>query len=172
MDPLTTERLILRDFVGMDWVAVYEIFSDPDVAQYTYLMDSARVRKWVAGKLKNQCRTPRVAQGKAIVLQEQDQLIGWIEMSPPQFIGRPSVPGEMALSYALHRSFSGHGYMTEAVRQMMNFAFENLQVPQLVATCEVVNAPVGARSGKSRHGSRRNLHAFGTRLYGDSLLPL
>lgn len=134
-------------------MAVYEVFSDPDVARHTYLMDSAQSRKWVAGKLKNQSRTPRLAQGKAIVLQEQELLIGWIEMSPPQFIGRPVVPGELALSYALHRSFWGNGYMTEALRKMMDFAFESLHAPQLVATCEVLNtasARVMERAGMVR----------------------
>ncbi len=139
MDSLTTERLILRKFTGTDWRAVHEIFSHQDVARYTYAMDAAQSRDWVTRRIKQQYRKSKTAVSWAITLREQERLIGYIELAPPLNIGRVCVPGELALEYALHRSFWGRGYMTEAAREMIDFAFETLQVPQLAATCETSN---------------------------------
>jgi len=138
MNELITERLILREFTGMDWPAMYEIFSNPDVARYIYAMNEAQCRDWVTDKLKQQYNREPIPASRAVVLREENRLIGYVQLALPMNVG-DGVPGELALDYALHRSFWGRGYMTEAARRMIRFAFETLHVPQIVATCETSN---------------------------------
>lgn len=138
MNTLTTKRLILREFTGMDWPAMYEIFSDPDVARYVYPMNETQCRDWVTDKLKQQYSRKPIPTSRAVVLREEDRLIGYVQLAWPLGVGG-GVPGQLALDYALHRSYWGRGYMSEAVRRMIRFAFETLDVPQLAAICETTN---------------------------------
>ena len=138
MNELITERLILREFTGTDWPAIHEIFSNPDVARYVYPINEAQCRDWVTDKLKQQYNREPIPVSRAVVLRKENRLIGYVQLARPMNVGK-GAPGELALDYALHRSFWGHGYMTEAVRRMIRFAFETLDAPQVVATCETTN---------------------------------
>lgn len=67
------------------------------------------------------------------------------------------------LGWVLDPDFTGHGYTTEAVRELMRICFEELRVRRVVATCFADDIP--SWRVMERVGMRRELHAVGDALH-------
>ncbi|MEM7188276.1 MAG: GNAT family protein [Pseudomonadota bacterium] len=90
----------------------------------------------------------------AIELLSVDHVIGTVRISVTSEAHRSGDIG-----YALNPDFSGHGYMTEAVRRIIGVGFRNLNLHRIWATADVENArswQFMERAGMRREGTLRD----------------
>jgi [ribosomal protein S5]-alanine N-acetyltransferase len=149
---LTTQRLILREFVEEDWEAVLMYQSDPLYLRYYAWTQrtEADVREFVGWFLANQQELPRTKFQLAVVLKSEGQLIGncGVRVNDPEL-------REGNIGYELDPRYWGHGYATEAAREIVRFGFEELGLHRIWSWCVAENV-----------GSARVLEKVGMRQEG------
>src|SRR5687767_4699421 len=108
---LTTQRLILREFVEEDWEAVLTYQSDPLYLRYNpwTQRSEADVREFVGWFLANQQEQPRAKFQLAVILKMEGRLIGncGVRVNDPEL-------REGNIGYELDPRHWGRGYATEA----------------------------------------------------------
>lgn len=143
MREIETERLLLRDFVAADWDAFQAMLTDDETTRYMHFArwtDDQR-REWFDWCLTNKEEPTPDVYNWAIVRKATGRTIGWLGIGSAS---HPIVEGERDFGYLLARAEWGQGYMTEALRALLDYEFAVLGTPLLSATCEVVN-PASAR---------------------------
>jgi RimJ/RimL family protein N-acetyltransferase len=170
--PLVTKRLILRDFLPIDWEVVSAFLSDLDVTRYMHFgkYSSSELKNWFEWCLENNQLERPIAYNRAIVLKTSERLIGWFGIGKPS---KPSMPGERDFGFALDKQFWGNGYMTEALQAVLAYEFEHLEAKRIFATCETENtasARVMEKAGMQYEGTfydadfegnKANRHRYG-----------
>jgi RimJ/RimL family protein N-acetyltransferase len=75
---LETERLILRDFVEEDWLAVFNYQTNPLYLRFNKWTDRTpeAVREFVSWFMNHQIQEPRIKFQMAVVLKSNNQLLG------------------------------------------------------------------------------------------------
>ena len=136
--PITSRRLVLRDFVEEDWADIHALRSDSAVARFMDFNPEtpAQSREWLTRVIFHNWEQPRLAYNLAIVRRADDRVIGWIG------IGRSSrhpQAGELGFGYMLHRAAWGQGYATEAVQAVVDFGFRALGGQRISAWCCAAN---------------------------------
>ncbi len=133
---LTTERLILRDFVEADWPALHAVESRPEVARYQGFSPRTEEesRAYVMGSIVSARERPRQTYDLAVVLTSEAELIGRVGLSVTD-----AEIGEAVLWYTLHPDRWGQGYMTEAARGLIGFGFGELWLHRIWADCDPAN---------------------------------
>ena len=146
---LTTERLLLRDFVEADWEAVLAYQRDPlYLRYYAWTRRTAEdAREFVGWFLAHQREDPRTKFQLAVVLESEDRLIGncGVRVNDP-------VLREGNIGFELDSRFWGQGYATEAAREIVRFGFEELNLHRISAYC--VNENVGSARVLEKVGMR------------------
>ncbi len=147
---LTTERLILRDFLERDWEALLAYQQDPLYLRYNEWTSRTEedVREFVQRFLDQQTQSPRIKYQFAVTLKSTGQLIGncGVRRDSPE-------AHEADMGYELDPKFWGNGYATEAARTVMRFGFLHMNVQRISAWCVADNV-----------GSARVLEKLGMRL--------
>lgn len=137
MPRLETERLVLREIHPVaDLAALHSLFSDPDVARYTDTgpfespEEAEEVMEWICGIFAQ-----HVGMRWALALKtDEDAMIGtagynqWHQWNNSAEIG-----------YDLKSDLWGSGLMTEALRQMLGFGFDNMALNRIEADVTVGN---------------------------------
>ena len=125
MKTLETERLLLRDWKPEEAADMLEFYRDPDI------WPRAGGQVFTALDQCEQCIQDYAAAQEtwAVVLKETGQPIGSIFLED---IGR--YPGYREMEFVLSGAYHGRGYMTEAVKQVLEYAFETLKL-EVVAAC-------------------------------------
>lgn len=146
---LTTERLILRDFVESDWQTVLAYQQDPLYLRYNEWTSRSpdEVREFIQMFLAHQKQIPRIKFQFAITLKSTGHLIGncGVRRDSPE-----AQEGDMG--YELDPRHWGRGYATEAARTMLNFGFSNLNLRRISAWCVADN--VGSANVLKKIGMR------------------
>jgi len=169
-----TPRLVLREFEEGDWEAVLAYQSDPRYLRYyPWTARSAEeVRAFVAMFLAWRAASPRTRYQLAITLRAEGSA------APGALIGNVGIrkPGPDAtvaeLGYELDPTHWGYGYATEAAAAMLRFAFVDLALHRVSATCIAENAAsarVLEKLGMVLEGRQREQQWFKGRWW-DSLL--
>lgn len=132
MARLETQRLILRDFEPGDWDAIHALVSDLEVGRFMHFRTwgEDKAREWFAWCLENNKQSPRDAYNWAIVVRATGDVIGWLGIGGM---------AERSCGYALRPRSWGQGYMTEALRAVIDYEFRVLGARRVRATCEVAN---------------------------------
>jgi len=149
---LTTSRLLLRDFTLADVPALFAYQSDPRYLRY-YPQDVTTL-EWsqslVQRFVEAQSVTPRHKFQFAVCLPDTGQLIGncGIRKQSPEATAAD-------IGYEFKPDYWGHGYATEAARELLRFGFEELQLHRITAECIADNV-----------ASARVLEKIGMRLEG------
>jgi RimJ/RimL family protein N-acetyltransferase len=133
---LTTERLLLREFLANDWHAVFAYQSDPRYLRYSPWTHHLReqVERLVQTCIGWQHEQPRSKFQLAIVLQTTHQVIGTCG------IRRVTAHApEVELGYELHPDHWGQRYAAEAARSMLAFGFRTLSLQRVWAQCVAEN---------------------------------
>lgn len=135
---LETPRLVLRPFAAADWHAVNAMVGDPEAMRYMHFAhwDEDRRRQWFDRCVADAESPHTDGVSWAIARKETGEVVGWF------FIGNtdpPSVPGERGFGYLLDRSSWGKGYMTEALRAVLDHEFRVRGTLQVRAECEIGN---------------------------------
>ena len=145
---LHTERLLLTPLAPTDLDVALEMWTDPEVVEYVCdLMDRDTISKEMSHWIKrggNGCigiwcisdRETGEKYGSAILLPmpiEEDDT-DYSLVVPDQM-----PDGDVEIGYFLKRSAWGHGFATEACRRLLQFAFEDTPLNEVVATFDVEN---------------------------------
>lgn len=138
MPILNTQRLVLREFLVTDWDSINRFLSDPEVNRYMHFAkyDQARRRAWFDWCLEIDQVPDRDIYNWAIALPDTDQIIGWLGIGSPSY---PTMTGERDFGYALDQAYWNQGYMTEALRAVLTYEFQELGTLRIFATVETAN---------------------------------
>jgi [ribosomal protein S5]-alanine N-acetyltransferase len=152
---LTTARLRLRDFRPDDWPVAPAYQSDPRYLRYYAWTGrtEADVRAFMQLFLDQQAVAPRWKWQLAITLPGDDRPIGSSGL-------RLDEPGSRVgnIGYELDPEHWGHGYATEAAREMVRFGFGDLGLHRIWSWCVADNgasARVLEKVGMRPEGRRR-----------------
>lgn len=122
---LETEHLILRGWKAADAGDLYEYAKDPDVGPHAGWKphDNPAESRKIIDELF------RVNETWAIVERESGKVIGSIGLEPDKY--RPDIRSK-EMGYSLAKAKWGKGYMTEAAKRIMAYAFETLNLDILM----------------------------------------
>lgn len=133
---LETERLLLRHFHILDGEAMYRVFGDPEVMQFS---DGVKKREWVDNWLGSNLERYYQTWGfgpYAVVEKYSANVIGYCGLFYfPDVDGQP----EVEIGYRLVRSAWKNGYATEAALAVRDYAFSSLGLKRLVAIIDPAN---------------------------------
>ena len=160
MKTLTSERLRLRPVTGRDFSAIAAMDSDPSVMRYLCLKSPVPSYEQALEEAHYilELRAPSGGGTWAITCRTTQTFFGWVWVV---LLG--DVP-YIDLGYRLAPRFWGHGYATEAGRQVAHHAFLDLGIPHLTALIHPLNlasARVVEKVGLSLTGT---VDTFGTAL--------
>lgn len=147
---ISSPRLTLREFCLADAAALHAIESDPLVSRYTtvdaFTLEDAKQRM-----LKNeteQAAAQRRVYELAVERRDNREVIGRVGMG----IDRPE-HREGRLWYVFSRATWGHGFGSEAVRALADYAFKRLELHRLYADCDPRN--IASRRVAEKLGMRQ-----------------
>jgi RimJ/RimL family protein N-acetyltransferase len=152
--PIPTERLILRAFRPEDFDAVFAMQSRPDVARFLYwdARTEAEVREALTKKIASTAiREEEDVLFLAAELHGTGELVGDVVL---QWTSRQHLSGE--IGFIVHPDHQGHGYATEASRELLRLAFEELQLHRVIGRVEARN--IGSARVLEKLGMRREAH--------------
>jgi RimJ/RimL family protein N-acetyltransferase len=156
MPTLETQRLIVRPFTADDLDDIHRIL-DTELAEMDFGGESAMAlderRAWLHWTILGYDQFAKLYQppygDRAIVLKHTQRLIGACGYVPCLMpFGQLASAArstrlsstEFGLYYALSPAYRRQGYATEAVKAMMEYAFEQLRLQRIVATTQYTNA--------------------------------
>jgi len=150
---IQTNRLLLREFVDSDWIAVHEYSSDPEVCEYMeWGPNSVReTKEFLKRAVRAAKDTPRFGYDLAITDLKSRALLGAVGLA---LIGYPA--NQALIGYVLARQYWGQGIMSEAVKAMIGFGFGTLKLHRICAACDPRN--VASYRVMERCGMRREAH--------------
>jgi RimJ/RimL family protein N-acetyltransferase len=149
--PVRTERLLLRPLAESDYDALFDLGTRPEVVRYLMwdVMDAATVRAFLDRRLR---QTTIDGDDTAIVLAAtippSDRMVGEFMLRLTSARHRQ---GE--IGWSLHPDAQGHGYATEAARELMRLGFEELGLHRISADADPRNT--GSLRIMERLGMRR-----------------
>ncbi len=149
---IETERLILRPPTLADAPAIYEAYAqDPEVTRYLIWRPHKSLAETEGFLRELLARRQTGADFTWVITRREDaRLIGMIKPHPADY--------RVGLGYVLARAYWGQGYMTEAVRAVMEWALAQPNVFRVWAVCDVDNlasARVMEKAGMEREGVLR-----------------
>lgn len=146
---LRSERLLMRAVCDKDVDDVFEIYSDEKALQYFArepLRDRAEAERMVAENFA--WDEDPAARFWAVCLADSDRMIGSFTLFHISESNRRAEIG-----YILNRAFWGQGYASEALKRMIEFCFDDLNLARLEADVDPENA--GSLKLLDRHGFER-----------------
>lgn len=158
--PVTTPRLVLRDFCALDLQAVLDCRCDARVTRHMPFgpRDESEAREHLAGILSAQRDPRRSAWELAVERQDDGRVIGACDLTLQS-------AREAEVGYVLGRTSWGLGFGTELAQALLATAFTQLGVERVVSTVEVTNRRsirVLEKAGLRWDGTvRRHAHARG-----------
>jgi len=132
---LETERLILRPMLATDIDALYLIFTDPKVmASFGVdLFNREQMERWLQRNLDHQNQN---GYGLfSVMLKESGELIGDCGLEQMEVEGLQAAE----LGYDFRSDYWNQGFATEAALAVRDYAFDVLQLPQLISLIRVGN---------------------------------
>jgi len=151
--PIETERLLLREFRAEDESDIHAYAGDPEVVRLMIWGPNTpeQTRTYLTSALAKQGEWPRASVGLAMELRSERRMIGAIELRMRDEANRTADIG-----YVLTRKDWGRGYMTEAVRAILDVAFRQLDFHRVWATCDPRNH--ASYRVMEKAGMRREAH--------------
>lgn len=138
--PIETARLLLRPYREADIDVLHDIQSRPEVVRYLYW--EPRTREQVE-KVIRESSDQIDGEGGALTLAIQprgsDTMVGDVVLMYHSEVHRQ---GE--IGYVLHPDHQGHGYATEAAREMLRLGFEQLGLHRIAGRLEARNSASAA----------------------------
>jgi len=133
MNPIKTERLVLRNFTLGDWKALH-----PMIVQYQASDLAAYDQAWPTSPEEIKGVTGWFASGDsylAVCLKDTTQFIGFIALKPES----EEDNRVYNIGYVFDSNYHGKGYATEACRAALRHAFGYLQVRKVVTGTAAAN---------------------------------
>ncbi len=133
---LKTQRLIMRHQVLEDLNDLWALYCDPEITKY--IPDAPRSRDEAKEELEwHMHGHPRNRQLGlwATIHKETGKFIGRCGLLPWNIDGQ----SEVEVAYTIARDYWGQGLATEAAQAILNYGFEVLKLPRLIARIEPEN---------------------------------
>ena len=150
---IASSRLHIRDLTTEDWPAVHALRTNPDVYRYNHFGPESEeeTRTWIRETMVHNHLTPRSSHNCSISLRATGEVIGWIGFGLPS----PDMAShsDLDFGYALLPAFWHQGFMSEAVRGMIDFLFTTTDATSAAATCDVRN--IGSARVMEKAGLRQ-----------------
>ena len=132
---MMSKQVHIREHIAGDVDAYVDWQTDPEVARYLSWLPRSRADAeaslWDA--IEQQSVEDRKRFFFAIVLNDTQEVIGDVGYTA-------SIPSPGNCGWFLRKSFQGRGYATEAVKQMIELAFQSESIDALSASCRCANA--------------------------------
>lgn len=162
-------RLMLRDFVAADEVAVHSYACDPSVTRFMDWGPNSidDTRAFLREAEQQAQKSPRRSFDFAVIDTESHALIGGAALT---LTDAQHHRGE--LGYVIHPDFWSKGLATEATHDLLRFGFDHLHLRRISATCHPENhasSKVLQKAGFSYEGRMRD-HLVVHGAWRDSLL--
>jgi len=145
MQPMLTERLIIRPIRPTDQAALQKMLLDPQVVAYLRYR-SLQTPAAFEAIFKNHFLADKTMTF-GLETKQDHQLIGFYEFHPAGTTG--------IITYALSPQAWGHGYVAEAGRRLMTYGFEALGFDEIQAHYADANPNSGrvmAKMGMQQQG--------------------
>jgi len=152
---LRSARLVLRQWRSDDLAPFAALNADPRVMQHF----PAPLSRAESDALAARCRTVIDERGWGLWAADASPVaafIGFIGLA----IAGPELPcsGAVEVGWRLAAAHWGRGYATEGARAALQFAFDELELPEVVSFTAAVNAR--SRAVMERLGMRRDADTF------------
>lgn len=135
---IETQRLALRQFELTDAKALHDICSQPYILKWMPdwehpLETRYKWLDWVNKQYSLATKeTARIML--AVTLKGSGTLIGMVGIG-----NKEEVENEIEIAYFISEEYSGNGYITEAAKAMLSWAFETLGMEYIIAIVELDN---------------------------------
>jgi RimJ/RimL family protein N-acetyltransferase len=136
--PIETGRLILRTFERADLDAVLAYHALPDVQRYLdwKARDKSEVRAALeAMQQQVSLQRPGDTLTLAIVRQADGAMMGQVSLR-----WHDATAGQGELRFLLNPVYRGQGYAEEAVRSIVDLAFDHFRIHRIFARCDARNS--------------------------------
>ncbi|MCI6574739.1 GNAT family N-acetyltransferase [Corynebacterium kozikiae] len=152
--PLTTQRLKLRAHTPEDVIALQRFYSQPEVARF--LLDEPWSQEDATAKVEE--RLPKTdlngpTNSLALVIEVEGQAIGDVALWFTDVENRVAEIG-----WVLDPAYGGKGYATEAVKTVLDLAFDRYSCRRVVAQMDARNnasAKLAERLGMVKEAHHR-----------------
>ena len=134
--PIVTERLLLRRSRPEDADTISAYRSDPEVHRYQGWdrLDPEGIRAEIVAMAAREPGAPGGWVQFSAEERESGRLVGDVGLSPAD-----DEPGVIKLGYTTSPEFQGRGYATEAVRALVDYAFDTLGADLVRAYASAAN---------------------------------
>jgi ribosomal-protein-alanine N-acetyltransferase len=155
---LQTQRLLLRELIAEDLNEIHKMNSLPEVDQYNTLglpESIAVTEKLIRNWLSEQQALPRMNYVFCIADAASNTFIGMIGLR----LGKPGYRNA-EVWYKFFPEHWGKGYATEALKELLRFGFQDMNLHRIEAGCAVGNIgsiKVLEKVGMIREGRTRKL---------------
>jgi RimJ/RimL family protein N-acetyltransferase len=141
VDRVETDRLVLRRWTLEDLDALVRVFAKPEVWRFPFQrgLTAEETKAFLHRKL-NDWESSGWSQWAA-VSKETGALIGFIGLSPPDFL--PEVMPTVEVGFRLDPDYWGRGLATEGGRAALEFGFSVLGLAEIVSIYEPLNVASG-----------------------------
>lgn len=138
LEPIVTERLVLRRSHADDAPTISAYRSDPEVHRYQgwERTDHEGVREEIESMASRAPGEPGGWVQFSVEERETGRLVGDVGMSPAE-----DEPGVIKVGYTMDPAFQGRGYATEAVVALIAYAFDALGADVVRAYASAANLP-------------------------------
>lgn len=154
---LTTERLILRPLEPGDVDVLWPDISDPEISKHMAWeahTDKAQTEEFLRGEVARR----EQGRGMTWAVYQGGEFCGIVSLIALVRSHRALTFNKAELAYWLGRRHQGRGIMTEAVRRVMRFGFEELGLHKICVSHFTVNG-----------ASERLIKRLGFRYVGEQL---
>ena len=160
---LETERLVLREWRETDKALYAEVIGDPIVRRF---FPSIGTPADAASGIDRAIHRLADLGFSFLALERKldGRFLGMLGMAPFSDVVRFAIPGapKVEIGWQLGKEFWGNGYAPEGARAMLDFAWSNLALPEVVAITYEGNLP--SQRVMEKIGMQRDPH-------GDFLHP-
>jgi ribosomal-protein-alanine N-acetyltransferase len=134
---IETQRLVLREFVATDWPAINAYQQDERYWRYYEREGGLDRRELLQRNVSSQEERPRRVFQLAVTLKSDGRLIGNFGIRRRRVVdfGAPDAAFEADIGYELDPAHWRQGFATEAAAAMLGFAFTDLKVHRVWASC-------------------------------------
>ncbi len=150
---IETDRLRVRSFEASDFDSLALLMSDADTMKYTGFkqpQSKEKVRDLLSGWQKEGLQKTGVW---CVESKNTGDFVGWVMLKPTN----SETP---ELGYMIRRQSWGHGYASELVAGLLNYAFKGLNLTRVVAVTSLQNTAsvrVLEKSGMKRFECADNM---------------
>lgn len=137
---ITTARLILREIRDEDLEGMYELDSNPNVHRFlgNKPIQSREEAQKIIESVKNQYRERGIGRW-AVINKQTNEFMGWSGIRLNTEYNMNGYTRYYDIGYRLIERFWGNGYATESGKAAVDYAFNEMHLPELFATTEVNN---------------------------------